>query len=163
MEPVEVTPPPIGRSTLAPKTSSGTRARTPMCHRRPSRISDRRVPGRYGPPPRAKYLRAGIHAQWRATNVSLWRILLKNSVNDQMTKVFCVLSAVAYRGDDGGASYTRNLAQTALRGVKVASDCAATYRKNPKGISTALHIRVFQQNSPIADSAWRTHLLPPEN
>jgi hypothetical protein len=71
-------------------------------------------------------------------------ILLKNSVNDQMTKVFCVLSAVAYRGDDGGASYTRNLAQTAPRGVKVASDSAAIYRKNSKGISMALHIRVFQ-------------------
>jgi len=40
MDLVEVTPPPLtGRNTLAPKTSSGTRARTPMCHKRPSRIS----------------------------------------------------------------------------------------------------------------------------
>jgi hypothetical protein len=87
--------------------------------------------------------------------VHTWRILLKNSVNDQMPKVFCVLSALAYRGDDGGASNTRNLAQTALRGVKVASDCAATSRKNSKGISTTLHIRVFQQNWRITASSGR--------
>ena len=65
-------------------------------------------------------------------------------VNDQMAKVFCVLSAVAYGGDDGGASDIRKLAQTALRGVKVTSDCAAKSRKNSKGILTALHNRVFQ-------------------
>ena len=62
-----------------------------------------------------------------------------------------ILTAVAYCGDDGGASYTRNLPQTALRGVKAASDCAATSRRNSKGISTALHIRVFQHNLLGAD------------
>src|SRR5260370_28519452 len=44
------------------------------------------ISGRYGPPPRAKYLCAGIHAQWRATSVSLWRLadVRVHTANDQM-------------------------------------------------------------------------------
>ena len=44
-------------------------------------------------------------------------------------EIICVVSAVSYPRCEGIAAYSENPAETALRGVEVASNCESTFEK----------------------------------